>query len=235
VASLFDLIIINSMPMTRSTSNYSNITLRSELAHEAARLVAEGEAPNFASAKRKASANLGIALSRNLPDNLEVQQALIDYLKLFEGERYHLRIQSMRCEALAAMQVFEQFSPRLVGPVLHGSAVSYSPITMHLYTDELESVTRFLHDSQINYQLDNTRLKISRERYEDFPTYWVINQEREYELVVFSENFITHPPLSALDGRRYRRVDVGALRRVIDESEIVERFDATKEPDRSEP
>jgi len=199
----------------RSTRRDSNKFLRSEIAQTAARLVAEGEAEDFASAKRKAAIRLGIENSRNMPDDLQVQTALITYLQFFEGESLELRLTTMRCQALAAMRVFEQFSPRLVGPVLYGSAVANSAVTLHLYTDELESVTRHLYDLTIDYRLASRRLKLSQNRHEEFPTYLVVNQGIDFELIVFRQSYFTHPPLSALDGRRYKRADTAAVEKLL--------------------
>ena len=89
-----------------------------EIAQGAARLLVDGNAASFSDAKRKAAANLGYSDLRNLPDNLSVQSALIDYLRLFEGEVYVQRLDAMRRAALKVMRILESFSPRLVGPVL---------------------------------------------------------------------------------------------------------------------
>jgi len=199
----------------RSVRRNSSKSVRSDVAHAAARLVAEGGASSFAAAKRKAAAGMGLENFRNLPDNKEVQAALIEYQRFFEGDRLAQRIVSMRREALAAMMVLADFTPRLVGPVLYGTACDHSPVTLHLYTDELEGVTRFLHDRKIDYQLTHTTLKTSLRRREEFPTYLVTNRGLEFELVVFPLAFLAHPPLSSLDGRQFRRADTSALKGLI--------------------
>ena len=193
-------------------------TQRSEIAHTAARLLAVGEADDFVGAKRKAAAALGLASFRNMPENLEVHKALILYLQLFEGDKFTRRIEAMRRAARTAMVLFAQFRPRLVGPVLYGSACEHSPITLHLYTDELESVTRFLHETQINYRLTQTVLKISRERREEFPMFLLANNGLEFNLVVLVELYNTHPPLSSLNGRPFKRADIDALDKLISET-----------------
>lgn len=200
----------------RPTRRKPSKVLRRDIAHAAARIVAEGGADSFAAAKRKAAAHMGFDNLRHLPDNVEVHAALIEYLRLFEGERLEIRIDSMRREARAAMRILAQFSPRLVGPVLYGSACEHSPVTLHLYSDELESVTRFLHERKIHYLLTDISLKTSPKRREAFPTYVVTNNGLEFELVVFPLAFLTHPPLSALDGRPYKRADTAAVEELIE-------------------
>ncbi len=202
----------------RSSHRNTTHNQRSEIAHAAARLVAEGEAEDFAGAKRKAAASLGFENFRNLPENLEVHKALIRYLQLFEGDKFPERIETMRREARSAMVVLAQFRPRLVGPVLYGSACEYSPITLHLYTDEPECVTRFLYEMKINYRLTHTVLKISRERREDFPTFLVVNNGYEFNLVVLSETYHAHPPISSLNGRPFQRADIDALDKLISDT-----------------
>ena len=201
-----------------STRRNSNQTLRSDVAQAAARLVADGEAANFATAKRKAVDALGLENFRNMPENQEVQDALMLYQRLFEGAQWIQRIDAMRREARTAMIATAQFRPRLVGPVLYGSACEHSPVTLHLYTDEVESVTRFLHEAKINYRLTHTVLKTSPSRREEFPCYVTINDGLEFNMVVFGEAYFAHPPLSSLNGRPYKRADIDALSKLIDEN-----------------
>jgi len=201
-----------------STRRNSNQTLRSDVAQAAARLVADGEAANFATAKRKAVDALGLENFRNMPENQEVHDALMLYQRLFEGAQWIHRIDAMRREARTAMIATAQFRPRLVGPVLYGSACEHSPVTIHLYTDELESVTRFFHEAKINYRLTHTILKTGPSRREEFPCYVIINDGLEFNMVVFGEAFFAHPPLSSLNGRPYKRADVDALDKLIEEN-----------------
>lgn len=204
----------------RATRRNTNKLMRSDIAQAAARIIAEGSAETFAAAKRKAALTLSAENNRNMPDNQEIQKALIEYLRLFEGERFTNRIDAMRREALRAMEVLSAFKPRLVGPVLYGSACDYSPVTLHLYTDELESVTRFFHQRETDYRLCHTVLKTAAKRQEEFPLYLVENEGLDFELVIFPEAFFAHPPLSSLDGRPFRRADAVALQKLIDESQL---------------
>lgn len=200
----------------RSTRLNSGKSLRRELAHAAARLVVEGSCRSFAAAKRKAAARMGLDNFHHLPDNNEVQSAVIEYQRVFEGDHARHRVDLMRREALAAMLMLVRFRPRLVGPVLYGSACDHSPVTLHLYTDELEGVTRFLYEQKIDYRLTDTTFKISSKLRETFPTYVVTNKGLEFELVVLPMDYLAHPPLSSLDGRPYKRVDADGLRKLID-------------------
>jgi hypothetical protein len=139
----------------------------------------------------------------------------MEYQRLFEGEALCRRIDSMRRGALAAMQALRDFAPRLVGPVLYGSACDYSPVTLHLHTDEVEAVTRFFHELGIPYRLSATELNTGSRRRAEFPVYKVVKDGLEYEFVALPTVHLAHPPLSSLDNRPYKRADAAALEKLI--------------------
>ncbi|HZV38696.1 MAG TPA: hypothetical protein VFF96_08110, partial [Pseudoxanthomonas sp.] len=58
---------------------------RHRLAHEAARLMAEGGIRDFHQAKLKAASRLGIFDDASLPRNREIEDALREYQRLFAG------------------------------------------------------------------------------------------------------------------------------------------------------
>lgn len=184
---------------------------RSEIAQLAARLLVDGEADDFGSAKRKAAEHLGVHDQRALPDNLDVQAAIIEYQRLFEGEETAARTRRLRTAALDAMKFFHEFEPRLVGPVLHGTPFEHSPVTLHLFSDEPEQVIRRLLQHKIPYHLDEQTRRASRRDAETYPVLETAMGEVEFELVVMPRARLQNPPLSPLDGGPYRRMDAAAL------------------------
>ena len=58
---------------------------RHRLAHEAAKLMAEGGIRDYHQAKLKAAARLGIHDDASLPRNREIEDALREYQRLFGG------------------------------------------------------------------------------------------------------------------------------------------------------
>lgn len=60
---------------------------RHRLAHEAARLMAEGGIRDFHQAKLKAASRLGIHDDASLPRNREIEDALREYQRLFAALR----------------------------------------------------------------------------------------------------------------------------------------------------
>jgi len=199
----------------RSHRRNSSKNLRIEIAQYAARMIAEGSARNFAEAKQKAAASLGLENFRNMPENIAVHTALMEYQRIFEGDEVVRRIESMRRGALSAMKLLRAFTPRLAGPVLYGSACDYSPVTIHLHSDEVEAVTRFFHDHDIAYRLGATQLNTGARNRREFPVHHVVNDDIHYEFIVLPTVFIAHPPISSLDKRPYRRADMAALEQLI--------------------
>ena len=70
--------------------------LRLALAQEAARIMAEHGISDFLLAKRKAADRFGVADGATLPKNVEIEAALEQYQRLFDGDGHaeSLRFQS---------------------------------------------------------------------------------------------------------------------------------------------
>ena len=62
--------------------------LRRAVAQEAARVMAEHGIHDFLAAKRKAAERLGVTENAALPKNTEIEAALAEYQRLFEGETH---------------------------------------------------------------------------------------------------------------------------------------------------
>ena len=96
--------------------------LRRALAQEAARVMAEHGIRDFLFAKRKAAERFGVVDGSVLPRNTEIEEALREYQRLFGGEEHVESLYAQRQVAAEVMRRLQKFQPRLVGPVLHGTA-----------------------------------------------------------------------------------------------------------------
>lgn len=189
---------------------------RAEIASRAARLLADGEAAGFDNARRKAARELGAEHRRDLPDNLELHRALIEYLQLFHGVAHAARITHLRNLALKALRLLTPFQPVLVGPVLYGTARGFTPISVHLRCDEFEAVTRFLLDRRIVYQLIDTQVRLTGVAAPQRTVKIALTLYNEaFELMVLPVHN-SRRPISAIDGRAMRRVDGAALEALLD-------------------
>lgn len=126
--------------------------MREQLAHHAARLIAEDGITDFAFAKRKAARQLGAVDTQHLPSNQEVEEALHSYRALYQRTRHPDILYQLRVEALAAMQLLEQFHPYLVGSVLSGTAGEHSDINIVLFSDDAKAVLLFLLKHEIEFE-----------------------------------------------------------------------------------
>ncbi len=178
---------------------------RLRLANEAARLMAEGGVRDYQQAKRKAAQRLGIFDDASLPRNREIADALRNYQRLFLGESQPLALRQRREAAQRALAFFQAFSPRLVGPVLDGTADAHAPITLHLHCDDPDAIARWLDDHRIPAQSRNRRLRLDRERELDAPA-WLFDAEgMAFEVTVLPLDGLRQAPLSPIDGRPMAR------------------------------
>jgi hypothetical protein len=194
---------------------------RAEISAAAARMLVDGTAADFASAKRKAARELGIADTRDLPDNLELQRAVADHLVLFEGDVHVQRVRRLREAALRAMRLFAPFNPRLAGPVLYGTACAFTPVLLHLFSEEFEAVTRFLIEQRLRYDLGEARLKLGGgSAPQRVPCIDLMLYEEHFELIVLPSMGASHHPASPLNGRPTQRADEATVRGLVQSGQV---------------
>lgn len=193
---------------------------RHRLAHEAARLMAEGGIRDFHQAKLKAASRLGIHDDASLPRNREIEDALREYQRLFLGDAQALDLRTRREAALRALEFFADFEPRLVGPVLEGTADGNAPVALQLYTDDVDAVPRFLEDAGIPHEARSRRVRLDRSREGDFPAWLFSAEGLGFELTVLPLDTLRQAPLSGIDERPMKRASAAQLRRLLAEDEI---------------
>ena len=183
--------------------------LRRALAQEAARLMAEHGIRDFLVAKRKAAERFGVSDGAALlPKNSEIEEALVAYQRLFGGATYLEALHAQRAAALSAMRYLEEFEPRLVGPVLSGTATAHSEVQLHLFAERAESVTLKLIDEGIPHEVTERRVKLNAERIRAFPGVRFEMDDQPIEVTVFPPDGIRQAPVSPVDGRPMRRANV---------------------------
>lgn len=189
--------------------------MRQRLALEAARIMAEEGVADYSAAKRKAAARLGAADTRNLPGNDEIEQALAEYLRLFKADSQPAQLKELRQTAVEAMRFLEQFSPRLVGPVLNGTAAGHSAVTLHVFAGNADEVGLFLMHQRIPYELSERRLTLADGGQESYPLYGFLAADTPIEVIVFPLGGIRQAPRSPVDGRPMRRASIGTVEELI--------------------
>ena len=185
--------------------------LRQEIAQLAARMLADGEADDLGSAKRRAAEALGCFDMRELPDNLTVLGEIVAYQRLFDAAGSSARLRALRNTALEAMRALREFEPRLVGPVLYGTAFDHTPVTLHVFSDEPEAVIRHLLQLRVRFQVEECALRVGKHATETATLLATVLKETDVELVVMSRQRLVHAPISPVDGAPYRRLDETGL------------------------
>jgi len=125
--------------------------MREQLAHQAAKIMAEGDITDFAFAKRKAARQLGAEDTRHMPSNQEIEAALASYRALYEQDSHPDVLRQLREESLEVMRRMAAFNPYLTGSVLSGTAGEYSDINIELYSDDPKAVLLFLLNNKIEF------------------------------------------------------------------------------------
>ncbi|MCP5159363.1 MAG: hypothetical protein H6974_08015 [Gammaproteobacteria bacterium] len=188
--------------------------LRILLAQECARLIADEGILDFRTAKRKAALRLAIADKALLPDNREIEKALVDHQQLFYADHQALWLQDLRETAVEAMRFLAHFRPRLVGSVLSGTASPNADIQLHLFTDAPQEVALFLIEHRIPFEAADRRLRFSNGDLTCLPVFRFSSGNHGLDLTVFTLLAAREAPRSPVDGRPMRRaslVEVQAL------------------------
>lgn len=193
--------------------------LRRALALEAARIMSEQGIDDYRLAKRKAAERLGATDIAVLPKNTEIEAALAEHQRLFEADTHSSELQSARRTALQAMQVLQKFEPRLVGPVLSGTASAHSEIHLHLFAEGTEAVVMHLMEQGIPYEVAERRLRYEPDRLVAYPVVRFVAGNREIDAVVFPVDGIRQSPASPVDGRPMRRADRAELEALLAQTE----------------
>jgi hypothetical protein len=189
--------------------------LRRALAQEAARLMAEHGIHDFRLAKQKAADRLGISDEGVLPRNTEIEEALAEHQRLFAGARHAAWLAAQRRAALQAMRSLTAFSPRLVGPVLNGTATEHADVQLHVFSDNPDAVTLTLLDRGVEHEVGERRLRLDPDRVAAYPSVRFEQGEHLVDATVFPVDGIRQAPVSPVDGRPMRRADVHELEQLI--------------------
>lgn len=188
--------------------------VRSRLAQEAARLMAEGGIRDYHQAKVKAAARLGISDDAALPRNQEVDDALREYQRLFQPDNIDL-VRRRREAAVQGLEFFGPFEPRLVGPVLDGTADAYTPVSIHLHTDDADAAASFLEQHGIPAETSTRRLRLDRERSGMFPAWTFRADDVAFDLTVLPRDVLRQAPVSAIDQKPVKRASLVQLRQLL--------------------
>ena len=189
--------------------------MRQAIAREAARLMIEHGHEDYGFAKRKAAERFGVTDNAVLPKNIEIEDALAEYQRLFGAEDHIETLYAQRQVALEAMRRLQEFEPRLVGAVLSGTATEHSEVQIHLFADRAESVAIRLMDQGIPHEVTERRVKMNAERVLAYPGVSFEIDAQPVEATVFPMDAIRQAPVSPVDGKPMRRASVNEVEQLL--------------------
>ncbi|SRR6056297_283226 len=198
-----------------SKASRSNNRLRQQVAAEAARILATEGQRNYGQAKRKAASRLGMSGRAGMPSNSEIAEQLKRYQTLYRGERHHEELAQLRSAALEAMRFFSRFRPKLVGPVLEGTADEHSRITLHLFCETPDEVVAFLLDRNIRFEQETRRIRWHDDSYRDLDLVVIDAGGESFELALMAGGSWKQPPPDPVDGRAQRRAGTAEVEKLI--------------------
>ncbi len=190
--------------------------MRQAIAREAARLMIEHGHEDYGIAKRKAAERFGVTDLAVLPRNTEIEEALAEHHRLFDPQAHASSLSEMRSAALEAMRMLEGFEPRLVGPLLSGTATAHNDITLHLFADTPESVAMQRMDRGIRHEVAERRFRTQRDEVEAFPSLRFTAGGHEVDATIFPRDGIRQAPPGPVDGKPMRRATLAEVEAIID-------------------
>jgi len=199
----------------KSNPSRPNTRLRQQVAAEAARILATEGQRNYGQAKRKAASRLGMSGRAGMPSNSEIEEQLKRYQRLYGGDEHAGGLSRMRASALEAMHFFACFRPKLVGPVLEGTADRHSRISLHLFCESPDDVIAFLLERRIAFEQETRRIRWHDDSYRDLELAVIEADGESFELALMAGGRWKQPPPDPVDGRPQRRAGVAEVERLL--------------------
>ncbi|HUA81905.1 MAG TPA: hypothetical protein VL997_16130 [Dyella sp.] len=184
---------------------------RLRVAQEAARLMSEHGIRDFHRAKRKAAERLGVLDEQALPRNHEIEEALREHQRLFQGDSQPQLLRERREAAIEAMRFLERFEPRLVGAVLDGTADAHSAVCLHVFSDDPEAIGIYLRERGVPFETQTRRLRVSRDEQIEYPVLLFAADNLPFDLTVLPHNALRQAPLDRIDEKPMRRASLASV------------------------
>ena len=194
---------------------------RLEVAAEAARIIATEGQHNYHAAKKKAVERIGVSERLALPSNIEVKDALKRYQLLYGGTAHTDNLEQLRLTAIAAMQLFEKFNPRLVGTVLDGTANEHSRISLHVFADSPEDIVLYFLENGAPFSQEQHQIRWFDGKHRTVPLIVFDLESSAIELTIFEPVHLRQAPPSPIDGKPQRRATLAEVEFLLTESRAV--------------
>lgn len=199
-----------------SRGDRQNNRLRQEVAVEAARILATEGQRSYRRAKLKAASRLGLSGRSGMPSNSEIEAELKRYQAFYGGSEHIDALTEMRRAALEAMNFFGRFRPKLVGPVLEGTADRHSRVSLHVFCETADDIVAFLLARKIRFEQETRRIRWHDDSFRDLELLVIEADGQCFELAVMAGSAWKQPPPDPVDGRAQRRAGTSEVERLVD-------------------
>ena len=204
----------------------SGSKLRRQIAWHAARLMYDRQESEYFRAKIKASRVCckGWVKPKDLPSNAEVREQIQMMARMLEGDTNEQRFFDMRIEAVRVMRLLSQFRTRLIGSVLTGHVRIGSDIDIHVFCDNIESITGILDSHGIWYDVERKRVVKDGER--NIYQHIHIKDRFEVELTVYPTNKTSFVFKSSITSKPIERATEKELMDLLSQSRSPEELES---------
>ena len=176
-----------------------------ELAELAAQLLDEHGLHGYEAAKRSAARRLRRSSAEVARlDNRQIAEAL---RRRQSGPQATAQLTERRREALRAMDLLADFSPRATGGLLDGLRRGEPGFTLHLFADAPEPVLLFLAERRIPAESGDVRLRFAGGIERDIPELSFLAGPWRVRLLIFDDRAGAVAPLAEVDGKPLRRLN----------------------------
>lgn len=211
------IISANFSSLDAKSLSVSNHQTRQLVCSEAARLMAEEGILDHRYAKSKAIERLNLPATSELPDNREIEIALIEYLDLFQKTELASRKKRWRTTALMAMKHLHEYEPRLTGSSLSGTLTRFSSIQILIQASP-ETVSIFLHDENFSYDQRQKRFRRLTKDTIYLPTFQFLLDELDIELLCVESNAILRTLACPISGKALRSGSYDEVEKLLSEN-----------------
>lgn len=202
--------------MVDRSSRRSAERLRLEVAAEAARIMAVEGQRSYLAAKHKAAERLGASTRGSLPSNTQIEQALKEWQTLYGGEEQREILAALRRAAIEAMRFLAPFRPRLVGPVLEGTADEFSRVCLHVYDEDPDAVVRYLMEHGVPFDQERRRIRWHDGSWRELDVLVVEAGDDTVEMSLMIGRDALQAPPSPIDGKPLRRANLSEVQALLE-------------------
>ena len=194
----------------------SKSKLRRQIAVTAARMMYERQESEYFRAKMKAARRTckGRVKPADLPSNAEIRDEIQQMARMLEGQSRFDNLRQMRVAALRLMRILHNFRPRLIGSVLTGHVRKGSDIDIHVFSDQLHSITGELDFHGMRYEVHRKQVRKNGEC--TVYRHIKIFDEYEFELTCYDMSKVSYGFKSSITGKTIERASIAELEQFLD-------------------